>query len=90
MDKQEAFLRYSFDVHHAQALHVISDPDNVLGQHIGNGVWTSAQELAEFMCARATSICNRRVLELGAGLGLVGQVKRPGLSLHSDFAVVRK
>ena len=70
-----SFLHYAVDVCLPQTLQVTSDPDNVLGQHVGNGVWTSAQELAIFMCSSKNVVQDRTVLELGAGLGLVGQAK---------------
>lgn len=89
MARQDCFLQYAVDVCHTQALQVISDPDNILGQHIGNGVWTAAQELAKFMRARADSIRDRHVLELGAGLGLVGQVRSCVLA-HSESVVVHQ
>ena len=79
-----SFLRYDVDVSLSQPLQVISDPDGVLGQHVGNGVWTSAQELAIFIGSRLSLMRDQSVLELGAGLGLVGQAMllacRPGLS----------
>lgn len=68
-----SFLRYAVEVSLAQPLQVVSDPGNILGQHVGNGVWTSAQELATFLCSRENLMQNQVVLELGAGLGLVGQ-----------------
>ncbi len=77
MQGRETFLRYALDVGQDQQLQVISDPDNVLGQHIGNGVWTSAHELVSFLCIQHPSaLRHQRVLELGAGLGLAGQVWR--------------
>lgn len=77
MQGRESFLRYALDVGHDQQLQVISDPDNVLGQHIGNGVWTSAHELVSFLRIQHPSVLrHQRVLELGAGLGLAGQVCR--------------
>ncbi len=77
MQGREKFLRYALDVGHDQQLQVISDPDNVLGQHIGNGVWTSAHELVYFLRIQHPSVLRHQsVLELGAGLGLAGQVCR--------------
>lgn len=70
---QTSFLRYAVDVSLLQPLQVISDPDNVLGRQIGNGLWTAAQELALFMCSRPSLMRDQSILELGAGLGLVGQ-----------------
>ena len=70
-----SFLRYAVDVSLPQPLQVISDPDDILGQHVGNGVWTSAQELAIFMCSRKCLMRDPTVLELGAGLGVIGQAK---------------
>lgn len=68
-----SFLRYAVDVSLSEPLQVVSDPGNVLGQHVGNGVWTAGQELATFLCSRNSLMRNQIVLELGAGLGLVGQ-----------------
>lgn len=68
-----SFLRYAVDVSLSQPLQVVSDPDNVLGGQIGNGLWTSAQELALFLRTRPGLMRGQSVLELGAGLGLVGQ-----------------
>ena len=77
MQGREIFLQYALDVGHDQQLQVISDPDNILGQHIGNGVWTSAHELVCFLRVQHPSLLrHQRVLELGAGLGLAGQVCR--------------
>lgn len=70
-----SFLHYAVDVSLPQPLQVVSDPDNILGQHVGNGVWTSAQELAIFLCSRKCLMRDRIVLELGAGLGVIGQAK---------------
>ena len=87
-----SFLHYAVDVSLPQPLQVTSDPDNVLGQHVGNGVWTSAQELAIFLCSKNNLVRDRVILELGAGLGLVGQAKllacRSGPLLCSDTAVL--
>ena len=77
MQGKEKLLRYALNVGNDQQLQVISDPDNVLGQHIGNGVWTSAHELVCFLCIQHPSVLrHQRVIELGAGLGLAGQVCR--------------
>ena len=75
MEIVDPFLRYAVVIN-GQKIAVISDPDHNLGRHIGNGIWTSAEELACFICVKADLIQRRRVLELGAGLGLVGQVSR--------------
>ncbi|DBA70351.1 TPA: hypothetical protein ACH3X2_011772 [Trebouxia sp. C0005] len=74
MQGKEKFLRYALDVGHDQHLQVVSDPDNILGQHIGNGIWTSAHELVCFLRIQHPFVLrHQRVLELGAGLGLAGQ-----------------
>ena len=76
MHENDRLMRYALDVGHNEQLRVISDPDNVLGQCIGNGIWTSAHELVYFLRVNHPSaLKDRRVLELGAGLGLVGQVR---------------
>ena len=68
-------LQYTLNVGLDRELRVIADPDNRLGHHIGNGIWTSAHEQALFIGNRKQLTQNRSVLELGSGLGLVGQVK---------------
>ncbi len=86
----DGFLNYTLQVGHDQRLKVISDPDNVLGQHIGNGIWTSAHELVCFLRNNHPyALRDRCVLELGAGLGLVGQVVAClSLSQHLVITVV--
>jgi predicted nicotinamide N-methyase len=62
----------------------------VLGSGDGTGltVWRGAQELNEYLWARRTSLVSgRRVLELGAGLGLVGLLianLKPALNVVTD------
>ena len=86
MHEDDRLMRYTLNVGHDEQLQVISDPDNVLGQCIGNGIWTSAHELVYFLRVNHPSaVNNRSVLELGAGLGLVGQVRvRMSSRLRSD------
>lgn len=66
-------LQYALNVGLNRELRVIADPDNRLGHHVGNGIWTSAHEQALFIGNRKHLTRNRSVLELGSGLGLVGQ-----------------
>lgn len=62
----------------------------VLGSGDGTGltVWRGAQELNEYLWARRASLVSgRRVLELGAGLGLVGLLVanlKPALNVVTD------
>ena len=71
----DGLLRYSLSTGGDQELHVISDPDNTLGTHVGNGIWTSAHELALLLAHFDHLTLGRCVLELGSGLGFVGQVR---------------
>lgn len=86
MSASDGLLRYSLQVGHHQNLKVVSDPDNVLGDHIGNGIWTAAHELVLFLAHRPQFLKERCVLELGSGLGLVGQV-REGILPHPAWFV---
>lgn len=76
------FLQYDIPLPSCETLHVISDPDGILGRNIGSGLWTAATELVEFLTAKPKHILQgQTVLELGAGLGVVGQVLLPALPI---------
>lgn len=56
-------------------LTVLSDPAHRLGYCIGNQLWSSAEELVLYFSRFSDQLFQgRRILELGAGLGLPGQV----------------
>ena len=75
VDDHRSFLQYDISLPSHETLHVISDPDGILGRNIGSGLWTAATELVEFIRAKPKHILQgQTVLELGAGLGVVGQV----------------
>lgn len=40
----------------------------------GLGLWTGSDFMAEFLCDHADLVRNKRILELGAGLGLIGMI----------------
>lgn len=82
-------MQYSVDIGQHQLLQVVSDPDGLLGQQIGNGLWTAATELVDFLRCRAQSCMHgQTVLELGAGVGLVGQVSLLRNVVHSRQRVL--
>ena len=69
------FLQYTVNIGELESLQVISDPDGILGRQIGNGLWTAATKLVDFLKSKPEALLHdRTVLELGAGIGLVGQV----------------
>jgi len=67
-------LRYTVAAGHGATLALLSDPLNSWGYATGNTLWTSAEELVAFFDQQypETFFKGKRVLELGAGLGLVG------------------
>ena len=72
------FLQYIVDIGDLGPLEVISDPDGIMGRQIGNGLWTAATELVDFLKSKPEALLQgQTVLELGAGIGLVGQVSMP-------------
>lgn len=72
------FLQYTVDIGELGSLDVISDPDGIMGRQIGNGLWTAATELVDFLKSKPEALLHgQTVLELGAGIGLVAQVSMP-------------
>ena len=75
----EGLLLYDVDVYHAKRkLHVISDPCALkYHQSIGSGLWQSSLELLDFFKGLpSTAVKGLHILELGSGLGVVGQVRQ--------------
>ena len=73
MSRPDGLLRYKLSTGRDQELLVISDPDSTLGNCVGNGIWTSAHELALLFAQFEHLTRGRCLLELGSGLGFVGQ-----------------
>jgi Lysine methyltransferase len=71
-------LSYELQAGPGKRLKVWSDPLSKYGYNVGNGLWTAALELIDFFVndsnRHADTLNALRVLELGAGLGTVGQV----------------
>ena len=75
IDDERDFLQYCAESPGHETLQVISDPKGILGRNIGNGLWTAATELIDFLRGKPHLLLNgQTVLELGSGLGVVGQV----------------
>eukprot|EP00891_Asterochloris_glomerata_P002074 jgi/Astpho2/2074/Aster-x1034 len=73
MDSQRD-SKYTIRVLHG-TLEVIADPGNVLGPlGTGAGLWNAATELMAFFNEHAAVIAGKAILELGAGVGTLGQV----------------
>ena len=73
-DRADGLLQYTIRVLHG-TLEVISDPGNVLGPlGTGAGLWNAATELMAFFDEHAAVIAGKAFLELGAGIGTLGQV----------------
>lgn len=76
VETSEGLYRFQVPINdRGESLTVLSDPGHRYGYCIGNQLWSSAEELARYL-SRFPGACFRgkRVLELGAGLGLPGQV----------------
>ena len=71
-----SLLQYSVEVGEVDTLQVVSDPDGIMGREIGSGLWTAATELVEHLRRKSESLLQgQTVLELGAGIGFLGQVR---------------
>lgn len=83
LSDHRSLLQYSVQVTEMDTLQVISDPDGIMGREIGSGLWTAATELNEFFRRKSGSLLQgQTVLELGAGIGFLGQV------LFSSFVCI--
>lgn len=72
--RADGLLQYTIRVLHG-TLEVIADPGNVLGPlGTGAGLWNAATELMAFFNEHAAVIAGKAILELGAGVGTLGQV----------------
>ena len=72
--RADGLLQYTIRVLHG-TLEVIADPGNVLGPlGTGAGLWNAATELMAFFDEHAAVVAGKGVLELGAGIGTLGQV----------------
>lgn len=75
LSDHRSLLQYSVQVTEVDTLQVISDPDGIMGRQIGSGLWTAATELNEYLRKTSGSLLQgQTVLELGAGVGFLGQV----------------
>ena len=73
-DRADGLLQYTIRVLHG-TLKVIADPGNVLGPlGTGAGLWNAATELMAFFDKHVAVIAGKAVIELGAGVGTLGQV----------------
>ncbi|KAK9814809.1 hypothetical protein WJX72_011889 [[Myrmecia] bisecta] len=67
-------LTYQLQSLDNRLLTVKSDPLHTHGYCLGNGVWSAAEQLLSFLGRYPAGLWHRkRVLELGAGVGVVGQ-----------------
>ena len=69
------FCEYSTPVGESSSLLVVSDPGNILGYSVGNGLWDAATSLVDYFASRPECVAGKTILELGSGLGVLGQVR---------------
>lgn len=76
VETSEGLYRFQVAINHTgDSLTVLSDPGHRFGYCIGNQLWTSAEEVVRYLARFPDAYFQgKRVLELGAGLGLPGQV----------------
>ncbi|GMH38066.1 hypothetical protein BSKO_05950 [Bryopsis sp. KO-2023] len=73
-ETNEGLYRYEIPVNRDESLVVLSDPAHLYGYCIGNQLWTSGQEVVRYFARFPDALFRRkRILELGAGLGVPGQ-----------------
>ncbi|CAD7702424.1 unnamed protein product [Ostreobium quekettii] len=72
-------FRYRVSLGQGRSLAVLSDPLHAWGYCIGASLWSAAQELAVYLAGfRRGWLSGKGVLELGAGLGVPGQISATG------------